>query len=139
MTSAVRSSIAPPYASSGIVSPSGLGSRSISAPVLRAQAIQTCPSVGKSSSDITMRLRRPDRSRADATVDRAIETFVVIASSSASHPMSPANVIFSVAIAGKMSSNQTSSGAPFVAQASMYESRRRRDRSETGPSEALIR
>ena len=44
--------------------------------------------------------------------------FVVIATSSASQPASAANDDFSRAIAGKMSSNQTWSGAPFVAQAS---------------------
>ena len=139
MTIAVRSSIALSYASKGIVRPSSLRSQSIRAPALRAHAIQTCPSVGKSSSDITMRLRSPRRSRADATVDSAMEMFVVIASSSGSHPARSAKAVFSPAIAGKMSSNQTSSGAPFDAQASMYESSSRRDRSETGPSEALIR
>jgi len=36
-----------------------------------------------------------------------------------SHPASPANDRFSSPIAGKMSSNQTLSGAPFEAQASM--------------------
>jgi hypothetical protein len=38
-----------------------------------------------------------------------------------------------------MSSNQTGSGAPLVAHASMYASRYRRERVETGPSDALIR
>ena len=53
----------------------------------------------------------------------AIETFVVIASSSASHRASPANLAFSDAMRGKMSSSQTWSGAPFDAHASMYSAR----------------
>ena len=44
--------------------------------------------------------------------------FVVIATSSASHPASAANDRFSPAMRGKMSSNQTWSGAPLVAHAS---------------------
>ena len=45
--------------------------------------------------------------------------FVVMASSSVSHPVSAANVRFSEAICGKMSSIHTWSGAPLEAQASM--------------------
>ena len=56
-----------------------------------------------------IRLRGLDRSRAEAIVASAIEMLVVMASSSVAQPD----------IAGKMSSNQTLSGAPFVAQASM--------------------
>ena len=52
-------------------------------------------------------------------VASAIEMFVVIASSSASQPASAANDRFRRPMAGKMSSNQTWSGAPFVAHASM--------------------
>jgi hypothetical protein len=123
ITSAVRSSIARSYSSTGIVSPSGLRSHRISAPVFRAQASQTCPSVGKSSSDrITVR-RSSDRSRHDAIVESAIEMFVVRATSSASQPASAENERFREAILGKMSSNQTGSGAPFDAHASRYSSR----------------
>ena len=88
-----------------------------SAPVLAAHACHTWPSVGKSSSESTIRFRSPDRSRAEATVDRAIETFVVSATSSARHPASSAKDRFSRAMAGKMSSNHTWSGAPLLAHA----------------------
>jgi hypothetical protein len=44
--------------------------------------------------------------------------FVVMASSSGSQPASPANDSLIPRIRGKMSSNQTWSGAPFVAHAS---------------------
>src|SRR6185436_3843168 len=137
MTTAVRSSIARSYSSSGIVRPSGERSHSISTPRL-ACASQTCPSVGKSSSDITT-LFRSAKSSAEAIVDIAIEMFVVIASSSASQPARRANDAFSSRIRGKMSSNHTWSGAPLVAHASRYPSRYRRDRSDTGPRDALIR
>ncbi len=100
------------------MSPSGERSHTISAPDFAAHAIQTCPSVGKSSSLSTMRRRSPRRSIAEAIVDRAMEMFVVIATSSASHPASAANERFSRAIAGKMCPNHTGSGAPSVAQAS---------------------
>ena len=118
MTSAVRSSIVRSYSSSGIVRPSGLRSHRISAPAFRAHAIQTWPSVGKSSSDrITVR-RSPDRSRHDAIVESAIEMFVVSATSSGSQPASAENERLSAAIRGKMSSNQTRSGAPLEPHAS---------------------
>src|SRR4029450_3550795 len=64
---------------------------------------------------------------------------VVIASSSVSQPANLANDAFSALIRGKMSSNHTWSGAPLVAHASRYTSRYRRERSETGPRDALIR
>src|SRR4029450_2608590 len=137
MTTAVRSSIARSYSSRGIVRPSGERSHSISTPRL-AWASHTCPSVGKSSSDITTLVRSP-KSSAEASVDIAIEMFVVIASASASHPARRANDVFSARIRGKMSSNHTWSGAPLVAHASRYTSRYRRERSETGPRDALIR
>jgi hypothetical protein len=47
-----------------------------------------------------------------------MEMFVVMASSSGSHPASAANESFSARIRGKMSSNQTWSGAPLLAHAS---------------------
>ena len=100
------------------MSPSGERSQTISAPVFAAQASQTCPSVGKSSSLRITRFRSPRRSIADAIVASATEMFVVIATSSASHPASAANDRFRPAMRGKMSSNQTWSGAPFVAHAS---------------------
>ena len=99
--------------------PSAERSQTISAPVFAAQASHTCPSVGKSSSDRITRFRSPRRSSAEATVASAIEMFVVMASSSVSHPVSAANVRFSEAICGKMSSIHTWSGAPLDAQASM--------------------
>ena len=107
MTSAVRSSIAATYRSSGMVKPSGERSQTSSAPVFAAHACQTCPSVGKSSSESTIRFRSPERSRAEATVESAIETFVVSATSSAAHPQSSAKDRFNRAMAGKMSSNHT--------------------------------
>src|SRR6187431_2467640 len=64
---------------------------------------------------------------------------VVIASSSVSQAPRRANDAFSDRILGKMSSNHTWSGAPLVAHASRYASRYRRERSDTGPSDALIR
>ena len=102
------------------MSPSGERSHSISTPRL-AFASQTCPSVGKSSSDITTLFRSPNSS-AEAIVEIAIEMLVVIASSSASQPARRANEVFSARILGKMSSNHTWSGAPFVAHASRYAS-----------------
>ena len=117
MTSAVRSSIAASYRSSGIVMRSDERNQTSSAPVFAAHACHTCPSVGKSSSESTIRLRSPERSMAEATVESAIETFVVSAISSASHPPSSAKDRFSRAMAGKMSSNHTWSGAPFSAHA----------------------
>jgi len=65
--------------------------------------------------------------------------FVVSATSSGSQPASAENERFSAAILGKMSSNQTWSGAPFAAHASRYSSRYLRERFEMGPSDALIR
>ena len=83
--------------------------------------------------------RSPERSRHDAIVESAIEMLVVSATSSGSQPASEENERFSAPIRGKMSSNQTWSGAPFVSHASMYSSRNARERRETGPSDALIR
>jgi hypothetical protein len=40
---------------------------------------------------------------------------------------------------GKIRSNHTGSGAPMLSQASTYSWRYRFDRSDTGPSDALIR
>ena len=65
--------------------------------------------------------------------------FVVMASSSVSHPVSAANVRLQRRHRGKMSSIHTWSGAPFDAHASMYSARYACERVETGPSEALIR
>ena len=64
-------------------------------------------------------MRSPVRSRQDAIVASAIEMFVVRATSSGSQPASAANDRFRRPIAGKMSSNQTWSGAPFSDQARM--------------------
>ncbi len=87
------------------MSPSGERSHSISTP-RRRWASQTWPSVGKSSSDITTLFRSP-KSRAEAIVAIAIEMFVVIASSSGSHPASREKDALSARIRGKMSSNHT--------------------------------
>ncbi len=122
MTTAVRSSIAASYASSGIVRPSSDFSQTISAPRF-SWAIHTWPSVGKSSSDRITRFRSPEKSRHEAIVASAIEMFVVMASSSVSQRVRSANVRFSDAIRGKMSSIHTWSGAPLDAHASMYSAR----------------
>ena len=76
-------------------------------------------------------------SRQDAIVANAIEMFVV-SDLVGSQPASAEKDRFSPAIRGKMSSNQTWSGAPFVARVEVS-SKALRDRSDTGPSEALIR
>jgi hypothetical protein len=79
--------------------------------------------VGKSSSDRITVLRSPDRSRHDAIVESAIEMLVVSATSSVSHPARAENERFREAILGKMSSNQTGSGAPLEPHESRYASR----------------
>ena len=58
-------------------------------------------------------------------VASAIEMFVLMASSSVSQWVRAANVRFSDAILGKMSSIHTWSGAPLDAQTSMYSARYR--------------
>jgi hypothetical protein len=65
-----------------------------------------------------MTLFRRWKSSAEANVEMAMEMFVVMASSSTSHPARRANVRFSSSILGKMSSNHTWSGAPLLAHAS---------------------
>ena len=59
----------------------------------------------------------------NAIVDSAIEMLVVSATSSGSHPASAERERFKDAIRGKMSSNQTRSGAPLKPHASRYSSR----------------
>ena len=87
MTSAVRSSIASSIPLERDGQAVGERTTTISAPVFAAQACHTCPSVGKSSSDEDDPVAaRPTGPGTEAIVDSAIETFVVIASSSASQP-----------------------------------------------------
>src|SRR5712691_477539 len=101
-------------------------------------ASATCPSVGKSSSE-RMIFRRFEKSTQLMMVDKASDTFTVMASSAGSAPTRAPNVSFNRRIWGKMCSLHKGSGAPSDAQASMYSSRYRRARFDTGPSEALIR
>src|SRR5712691_6964070 len=80
-----------------------------------------------------------EKSTHDSTAASARETLTVMASSSGSAPTSPPKVALTWRILGKMSSPHTWSGAPLEAHASMYSSRYRRERFETGPRDALIR
>ncbi len=120
-TTAVSSSMAASNASTGTVRPSGDSRYTTSAPRTWL-ASQMWQSVGKSSS-VTMTLRRFEKSTHDARLARASDTLTVMASSSTDAPISLPNVSFSARILGKMSSSQTWSGAPFVAQASTYSCR----------------
>src|SRR6266508_3678456 len=121
MTTAVFRSMARSYSRSGIVRPSSDFRNTTSAPLDRC-ASQTCPSVGKSSSD-RITLRRLEKSTHDAIVESATEMFVVMASSSGWHPANAAKRCFNARMVGKMSSNHTWSGAPLEAHASMYASK----------------
>ena len=137
ITTAVRSSIAASYASSGIVSPSSDRSQTISAP-RRSCASHTCPSVGKSSSD-RITFRSPEKSRHEAIVASAIEMFVVIASSSVSHAVSSANVDFSDPIAREDVLHPDVIGRALRRPRVHVLGEVRLERVETGPSDALIR